>query len=124
MPTIADFRVIEAGSLTFPGLPFLPPVLGTIIDHRFDPFDAPAVDAGSRSILFIRLAPEGDCEMEWDLNGTIIWTRSLGAGPERSMHVAIPRGLVQTSNNLLIVTAFGLGDLTLSEVILFFQAVI
>lgn len=124
MPTIADFRVIDAGSLSFPGLPFLPPALGTDIQHDYDPFDAPAVDAGSRSILFFRIEPEGTCELQLNLNGTHIFTRSLDAGPERSMHVAIPRGLVQASNNLLVVIAFGLGDLTVSEVILFFQAVI
>jgi hypothetical protein len=124
VPTIADYRVIEAGSLSFPGVPFLPPPLGADIDHDFDAFNAPAVDAGTRSILFFRLEPEGDCEMEWTLNGTTILTRSLGAGPERSMHVAVPRGLVQASNNGLRLTAFGLGDLTVSEVILFFQAAI
>ena len=89
MPTIADFNVIDAGSHTF-SIPepnvFSPP---EVIEYVFS---APAVDAGSRSILLFRLHPEGetDCRVEMNLNNTLVFARTLTPGIERSMHVAIP----------------------------------
>ncbi len=124
MPTIADFNVIDAGSHTFsipePNI-FSPP---EVIEYVFS---APAVDAGSRSILLFRLHPEGgtDCRLEMFLNGTLIFARTLTPGIERSMHVAIPRGLVEASDNNLSVSKVDGGTvLTVSELILFFQAAI
>jgi len=124
MPTIADYRVLEAGSYTFLGVypnPFSPP---ENIEYTFD---APDVDAGSRSILLFRLQPEGgtDCRLELHLNGTLIFARTLAPGIERSMHVAIPRGLVGASGNTLSMSKVE-GDtaLTVSELIMFFQAAI
>ena len=124
MPTIADFRVIEAGSLTFstpePNIISPPEVIEYV-------FSAPAVDAGSMAILLFRLHPEGetDCRLEMILNGTLIFARTLTPGIERSMHVAIPRGLVEASdNNLSVSKVDGHAVLTVSELILFFQAAI
>jgi hypothetical protein len=124
MPTIADFRVLEAGEYTFLGVypnPFSPP---EVIEYAFG---APDVDAGSRAILFLRLHPVGgtDCRLELYLNGTLIFARTLTPGIERSMHVAIPRGLVEASDNTLSMSKVE-GDtaLTVSELTLFFQAAI
>lgn len=124
MPTIADFYVVDAGSHTFsipePNI-FSPPEL---IEYSFT---APAVDAGTMSILFFRLHPEGqtDCRVEMFLNGTEIFSRTLIPGVERSMHVAIPRGLVRATNNSLSMSKVdGRAVLTVSELVLFFQAAI
>lgn len=124
MPTIADFRVIDAGTKTFstpePN-PFSPPQVEEYV------FGAPAADAGSRSILFFRLHPEGegDCTVEMWLNGTNIFTRTLTPGIERSMHVAIPQGLLEaTDNNLSVSKVDGGTVLLVSEIIVFFQATV
>lgn len=124
MPTIADFRVIEAGSHTFsipePNI-FSPPEVISYV------FGAPNVDPGSRSILLFRLQPEGgtDCRLEMFLNGTLIFARRLTPGIERSMHVVIPPGLVEASDNDLSVSKVdGATVLTVSELILFFQTAI
>lgn len=124
MPTIADFNVIEAGSHTFsipePN-PFSPP---EVIEYVFN---APAVNTGSRSLLLFRLHPEGatDCRVEMNLNNTLIFARTLTPGIERSLHVAIPRGIVEANDNRLSVSKVDGGAvLTVSELILFFQTAI
>ncbi len=124
MPTIADFYVIDGGSFTFstpePN-PFTPP---EVVEYTFS---APAADAGTRSILFLRFHPQGetDCRVEIFLNGTLILGRTLTPGFERSMHVAIPRGLVVPTDNTLSVSKVDGGVvLTVSELVLFFQATI
>ena len=124
MSTIADFNVIDAGSHTF-SIPepnvFSPP---EVIEYVFS---APAVDAGSRAILLFRLHPEGetDCRVEMNLNNTLVFARTLTPGIERSLHVAIPRGVVEASDNHLLVSKVDGGAvLTVSELILFFQTAI
>jgi hypothetical protein len=124
MPTIADFHVIDAGSHTFAVPEPNPWSPAEVIEYAFS---APAADAGTMSILFFRLHPEGqtDCRVEMFLNGTEIFSRTLTPGFERSMHVAIPRGLVHATNNTLSVSKVEGGVvLTVSELILFFQAAI
>lgn len=60
-----------------------------------------------------------------NLNGTLIFARTLTPGIERSMRVAIPSGLVEASdNNLSMSKVEGDTALTVSELILFFQAAI
>ena len=126
MPTIADYRVIEAGTKVF-AVPIPNPWTG--IEQEDYRFSATAVDAGSMSILFFRLHPTGetdsDCTVEIMLNNTNIFTRTLGPGVERSMHVAIPQGILAASDNQLYVTKVdGFVVLAVSEIIIFFQATI
>jgi hypothetical protein len=91
-------------------------------------FDAPAVDAESRSVAFFRLHPtvgETDCTVQMSLNGTEIFRRTLAVGIERSMHVAIPRGLVEASDKSFAVSKIDGGVvLVVSEIVVFFQATI
>jgi hypothetical protein len=124
MPTIADFHVIDAGEHTFntpePN-PFSPP---EEIEYVFN---ALAASAATRSVLFFRLHPEAgtDCRLEMFLNNVAIFTRTLTPGFERSMHVAIPVGLVAASDNRLTMSKVDGGTiLTVSELVLFFQATI
>jgi hypothetical protein len=81
------------------------------------------------SILFLRLHPTGgtdlDCTVQMLLNNTDIFTRTLGPGIERSMHVAIPQGVLVANDNQLVVSKIdGFAVLAVSEMIIFFQATI
>jgi hypothetical protein len=124
MPTIADFRVIDDGSYTF-SVPEPNPFTGPeVIEYVFR---TQTMDTETKSILLFRLHPEGegDCRLVMHLNGTYIFGRTLTAGIERSMHVAIPSGILKASeNNLSISKVDGGAAVTVSEFIVFFQAAI
>jgi hypothetical protein len=117
MPTIADFTVIQDSSVT------LPKANGDI-DHDFPQFSAPAVNAGSRSILAFRVNPSGTpVTLQLTLNGTIILTQTFDTEPQRSWHEVVEANRLLASNNTLTATrTAGPGNVTVSDLVLFFQA--
>ena len=118
MPTVADYTVIQDTSVK------LPKTNGDI-DHDYPAFGAPAVNAGSRSILSFRVNPDGVSTLEVKLNGTSILTQTFDTDPQRSWHEVVEANLLRTSNNRLTVTrSAGPGAITISDIWLEFQATI
>jgi hypothetical protein len=118
MPTVADYTVIQDTAVK------LPKSNGDI-DHDYPAFSAPAVNAGSRSILSFRVNPDGVSTLEVKLNGTSILTQTFDTDPQRSWHEVVEANLLRTSNNQLTVTrSAGPGAITISDVWLGFQATI
>ena len=116
MPTIADYTIISENRVT------LPKGNGDI-DHEFS-FRAPAVNAGSRSILAFRVNPSPeDVTVQMTLNGTEILTQTFNSDPQRSWHEVVQANLLQTNNNRLTVTrTAGPGEVGVSNLVMYFQA--
>jgi hypothetical protein len=117
MPTIADYAIITDGFVT------LPKANGDI-DQDFT-FDAPAVSIGSRSVLAFRVNPDINTELKMELNGQRILEQPFDANPQRSWHEVLPANLLKASGNTLTVSrSGGSGKVTVSNLVLFFQATI
>jgi len=118
MPTIADYTVIQDTSVT------LPKDNGDI-DHDFPAFTATDVSAGSRSVLMFRVNPDGNATLEVTLNGTSVLTQAFDTEPQRSWHEVIEANLLKETGNVLTVSrTSGSGSLTVSDLVLMFQATI
>jgi hypothetical protein len=116
MPRIADYTVIQDGSVT------LPKANGDI-DHDFPNFSATAVDTGSRSILAFRVNPTGTATLQVTLNGTDILTQTFDTEPQRSWHEVVESNLLLASNNTLTVTrSAGPGSISVSDLFITYQA--
>ena len=117
MPRIADYAVISGGSVTLPKP-------GGDIDHDFTPpFNAPAV-AGLSTVLTFRVRPSGgDVSMRMELNGTAVSTVNFDAGPNRAWQEVVAGGVLQASNNTLrLIRTGGPGSVTVSDLVMHFQA--
>ena len=116
MPRIADYAVIQDGSVTLP-------TAGGDIDLTFPSFNAPAVDVGSRSILGFRVNPSGTVTLRLTLNGTDVLIQTFDTDPQRSWHEIVEANLLKASSNTLTVTrTAGPGSVSVSDFFLMFQA--
>lgn len=116
MPTIADYTVVEDSPFTLPE----PPTGDT--DRELD-FITPAVEVGQRSILTFNVNPDGDVTYELNLNGTRILTHRVVEPATRVMQEVIPSNVLSTGNNELVVTrTAGPGSVSLSDIVVYFQA--
>ena len=116
MANVANYTVIDESP------PTLPKDSGAI-DHRIE-FDAPGVSPGGRSILLLRVKPNGDANLEAAVNGTNVVDVELGDDVERTLHEVIPANLLQASGNELQLRVKGAGEVTMSDVALLFKTTI
>jgi hypothetical protein len=114
MPTIADYTIIsEKPGHASQG--------NGDIDHEFS-FRAPAVNAGSRSILAFGVNPSTeDVTVQLTLNGTEILTQTFNSDPQRSWHEVIQANLLQTNNKLTVTRTAGPGEVSVSNLLLYCQ---
>jgi hypothetical protein len=116
MARIADFVAIQDHGSTLPD-----PKTG-INDVHFPPFDAADV-SGAPAILAFRVESKGDVVLSGSLNGTLLFQQPFKTTPVRSWHEVISTsGLVQATGNNLTLAVTGQGNVTVSDVILYFQA--
>jgi len=111
MPTIADYVVITDAATTLPA--------GNV---QAFPFDAPAVNAGSKPLLLFRVFPSVGAGLELTINGAVVFTLPAFADPAgRSLHEVVASGLVLAAGNVLTATNTGAASLNISDVVLLFQ---
>ena len=116
MARIADFVAIQDHGSTIPH-----PQTG-INDVHFPPFDAPDV-SGAPAILAFRVESKGDVVLSASLNGRLLFQEPFKTTPVRSWHEVISTsGIVQATGNNLTLAASGQGSVTVSDVVLHFQA--
>jgi hypothetical protein len=115
MPQIADYTVIQQGTVT------LPKPDGDI-DVNLPNFSAPAVAADRRSILSYVVNPAGDVTLELKLNGMIVSTETFNTEAKRVLQAVVNSNILQSANNTLIMKATGAGSVSFSDVVLTFQA--
>jgi hypothetical protein len=122
MPTIADYVVLIDQSFTL-GEP------GTISDRHFQ-FDAPGVSSTNRSIVTFNVDPNiaaGNVTLRMRLNNALAPTIEFGTNPTRSLHEVFPAGTVKVTGNELVVSVpadSGGGSIAVSDIVVFFQAII
>ncbi|GAA2629926.1 hypothetical protein [Paractinoplanes durhamensis] len=117
MPTIADYVVVQDSSET------LPKSNGDI-DHDFGKFSATGLASG-RTVLMFRVNPSGTATLEVTLNGTSLLTQTFDTEPQRSWHEVIDDGILQATNNVLTVTrTAGPGSITVSDLVILYQATV
>ena len=116
MPRIADFVVIRDHGVTIPH--------DNLNDFHFDPFNAPGA-AGSPSVLSFRLKSTGSPQLTVLLNDVALVTdQQLEPGPDRSWHETITQLRIQPTANVLDMGIKGDGSVTISDVVLFYQATV
>lgn len=92
------------------------------IDRELN-FSTPAVEVGRRSILTFKVNPDGDVSYEMTLNGTTILTHRLTTAATRVMQEVIDSDILSADNNELVVTrTVGPGSVSLSDMVVHFQA--
>ena len=116
MARMAGFVAIQDHGSTIPD-----PETG-INDVHFPPFDAPGV-SGAPAILAFRMESNGDVVLSADLNGRLLFQQPFSTTPVRSWHEVISTsGIVQATGNNLTLAVSGQGSVTVSDVVLLFQA--
>ena len=116
MARIADFVAIQDHGSTIPH-----PQTGSKNVH-FPPFGAPDV-SGAPAILAFRVESKGDVVLSGTLNGTLLFEQPLKTTPVRSWHEVISTsGLVLATGNNLTLSVTGQGSVTVSDLVLHFQA--
>lgn len=121
MPRIADFVIIQDHGVT------LPRPAGPVQfrdDFTFPAFDAPAASP-TPSILSFRLRVEdGTPEFVIRFNGTELFNAVVESGPDRVWHEVISQTPVVAQGNRLAIEIRnrGAATLTVSDVVLFYQA--
>jgi hypothetical protein len=116
MARIADFVAIQDHGSTLPH-----PQTGSR-NVRFPPFDAPDV-SGAPAILAFKVESAGDVVLSATLNATLLFEQPFRTAPARSWHEVISTpGLVRAAENRLGLTVTGQGSVTVSDVVLHFQA--
>jgi hypothetical protein len=115
MPRLADFVVIQDHGVDIPH--------DGINDWHFRPFSAPGV-LGTPSILMFRLQVTDEVEFASNLNNVELFRRKLPAGSDRTWHETITQlNVLQTDNQLDMIVYEGSGTVTVSDIVLFYQAV-
>ncbi len=116
MPRIADFVVIQDHASTIP-------VEGGANDVHFPPFDAPNLSSGP-AILAFRLQTVGDVELQAVLNGRNLFVKVFKTEPERSWHEVISTpGLIRSNDNDLVIAVLR-GQAVISDIVLFYHALV
>jgi hypothetical protein len=112
---IADFVAIQDHGSTLPH-----PETGSK-NVQFPSFNAPDVSGGP-AILAFRLESGGETVLSGTLNGILLFEQPLKATATRSWHEVISTSIVQAKGNKLALAVTGQGSVTVSDVVLHFQA--
>src|SRR5262245_9242039 len=116
MARIANFVAIQDHGSTVPH-----PQTGAR-DVHLPPFDAPDV-SGAPAILAFKVESKGDVVLSGSLNGTLLFEQPFKTTPVRTWHEVISTpGLVHAARNDLMLAVKGQGSVTVSDVVLHFQA--
>jgi hypothetical protein len=112
MPTVADYRIVDAGSITVSG--------GAV--HNYPAFNLPLADTTKEAILQFQLNPDTGAGVEVSLNGNVVFARpSFGNPVLRTLAEAVGGGVLVNNGNAITVTNTGSVDFDLSDLILWFQ---
>jgi hypothetical protein len=115
MARIADFVAIQDHGSTLPH-----PQTGSK-SVQLPAFNAPDV-SGAPAILGFRLESTGEVVLKATLNGILLFEQPLKAGATRSWHEVISTSIVQAAGNKLTLAMTGQGSVTVSDVVLHYQA--
>jgi len=114
MPNLTDYTVVQDSSVT------LPKSNGDI-DHDYPKFGAAGLGSG-RSILLLKVVPNGTAELKVTLNNADVLTTTFSTDPTRTWHEVIDDGVLKESDNVLTITRNdGDGSLTVSDVVMMYQ---
>ena len=88
-------------------------------------FNAPAVDAGHKSVLSFVADPFGDntVSIQWDLTGTNILTHSFDTGQARALQEIVGKDLLKERGNELkvrVTDTDGSGSIKIDDVVLMY----
>jgi hypothetical protein len=115
MARIADFVAIQDHGSTLPH-----PQTGSK-NVQLPAFNAPDV-SGAPAILAFRLESTGEVVLKATLNGILLFEQPLKASATRSWHEVISTSIVQPTGNKLTLAITGQGSVTVSDVVLHYQA--
>ena len=115
MARIADFVAIQDHGSTLPH-----PQTGSK-NVQLPAFNAPDV-SGAPAILAFRLESTGEVVLKATLNGILLFEQPLKAAATRSWHEVISTSIVQPTGNKLTLAITGQGSVTVSDVVLHYQA--
>ena len=109
---ISDYHVVLHTSET----------LATDAAKKLDTFKLDKLVRGSRSVLAFRVKTDGrEAKLQMTLNNKQLLNETY-VGPERSWHQVVPANTLQDDNNTLTLKrTAGLGEITVSDIVLFYQ---
>ena len=116
MAEAANYTVIQQGDVTLPDRSNPNPDA----DFAYGAFGAPGLSSSQsltdRPVLQFSVDPAGVCELELELNGTVVFSKAFGVGNLQSVNEVLDHGNLQASGNDLIVRSLSGASFTISDV--------
>ena len=116
MAEAANYTVVQQGDVTLPDRSNPNPNS----DFEYDAFGAPGLSSSEsltdRPYLQFSVDPAGVCELELELNGTVVVSEAFGVGDIRSVTEVLNHGDLQASGNSLKVTSISGASFVISDV--------
>ena len=116
MAEAANYTVVQQGDVTLPDRSNPNPDS----DFEYGEFGAPGLSRSTsltdRPYLLFSIDPAGVCELELELNGTVVVSEAFGAGDTRSVTEVLNHGDLLPSGNKLIAKSVSGASVVLSDV--------
>lgn len=116
MAEAANYTVVQQGDVTLPDRSNPNPDA----DFEYGLFGAPGLSGSTalpdRPYLTFAVDPAGVCELELELNGTVVVSEAFGLGDARSVTEVLNHGDLLDSENKLIATSVSGAGFTISDV--------
>jgi len=116
MAEAANYTVVQQGDVTLPDRSNPNPDA----DFAYGDFGAPGLSSSTaltdRPYLTFAVDPAGVCELEFELNGTVVVSEAFGVGDARSVTEVLNHGQLLDRENKLIVKSVSGASFTISDV--------
>jgi hypothetical protein len=116
MAEAANYTVVQQGDVTLPDRSNPNPDT----DFEYGLFGAPGLSGSTaltdRPYLTFAVDPAGVCELELELNGTVVVSEAFGVGDARSVTEVLDHGDLLDRENKLIVKSVSGASFTISDV--------
>jgi hypothetical protein len=114
MPEAANYTVIQQGDITLPDRDS-----NNDPDFEYPAFGAPGLSTSTsphdRPFLLFSVNPGGVCELELELNETVVFSKAFGEGNLHSVNEILDHGDLLASGNNLIVRSVSGATFTISD---------